>query len=80
LTSTSNFVGVIVGIKPNLKGGTNMPLADIFVKGLKPSEKPKKDKDGDGLYLYTTPSGLKHGGSMIGSTANSIHLLSELIL
>jgi hypothetical protein len=36
-----------------------MSLTDSFVKNLKPVDKPKKFIDGDGLYLYATPVGLK---------------------
>jgi integrase len=53
------FAGIFVGTKPYLKGDTNMPLTDIFVKNLKPTDKPKKYKDIEGLYLFSAPSGLK---------------------
>jgi hypothetical protein len=36
-----------------------MTLTDIFVKNLKPTNKPIRLTDGGGLYLYLTPSGTK---------------------
>jgi integrase len=36
-----------------------MPLTDKEIRNLKPPMKPKKRKDGGGLYLYLTPNGLK---------------------
>ena len=36
-----------------------MPLTDLEVKRLKPTEKPKKISDGGGLYLLVTPGGSK---------------------
>ncbi|MDR2140339.1 MAG: integrase arm-type DNA-binding domain-containing protein [Deltaproteobacteria bacterium] len=36
-----------------------MPLTDVFIKNLKPPTKPTKYRDGNGMYLYATPTGLK---------------------
>lgn len=36
-----------------------MPLTDLAIRNLKPDKKPKKVSDGDGLYLFITPSGSK---------------------
>jgi uncharacterized protein with GYD domain len=36
-----------------------MSLTDVLVKNLKAPEKPKKFTDAGGLYLYSTPKGLK---------------------
>ncbi|MDR2368298.1 MAG: Arm DNA-binding domain-containing protein [Deltaproteobacteria bacterium] len=36
-----------------------MSLTDITVKNLRPFDRAKKYADGDGLYLYIAPSGLK---------------------
>jgi hypothetical protein len=52
------FYGIFHGIKLKEKIDT-MPLTDLFVKTLKPSDTPKKFQDHQGLYLYVTPSGLK---------------------
>lgn len=34
-----------------------MPLTDLFIKGIKPTEKTVKHADGGGLYLEVTPAG-----------------------
>jgi hypothetical protein len=34
-----------------------MPLSDVAIRNAKPTEKPFKLTDGDGLYLIVTPSG-----------------------
>jgi hypothetical protein len=36
-----------------------MALTDVFLRNLKPPASPKKFKDGQGLYLFTNPKGLK---------------------
>ncbi|MDR1487279.1 MAG: integrase arm-type DNA-binding domain-containing protein [Deltaproteobacteria bacterium] len=36
-----------------------MPLTDTFLRNLKPEDKPVKHADMEGLYLYSTPTGLK---------------------
>ena len=36
-----------------------MPLTDTAVRGAKPADKPQKLFDGNGLFLYVTPSGTK---------------------
>jgi integrase len=36
-----------------------MPLTDAFLKSLKPPTKPTKYRDGGGMYLYATSTGLK---------------------
>jgi hypothetical protein len=36
-----------------------MPLTDMFLKNLKPPARPPKYRDGGGMYLYATTSGLK---------------------
>jgi hypothetical protein len=58
LTPT-NFAGSIAGIKRLEKGDTCMALTDIFVKSVKPLDKPKKYKSSEGMYLYVLPSGTK---------------------
>lgn len=36
-----------------------MRLTDSFIKNLKPASKPKKYADGEGLFLFVTPKGIK---------------------
>ncbi|WP_420904839.1 Arm DNA-binding domain-containing protein [Candidatus Magnetaquiglobus chichijimensis] len=36
-----------------------MPLTELAIKQLKPSEKSKKVSDGGGLYLHITTAGSK---------------------
>jgi integrase len=40
-------------------GGVKMPLTDTQIKNLKPSEKPLRVFDGNGLYLEVSPAGGK---------------------
>jgi integrase len=55
-------------LSEGIKGGINvneriwyphMPLTDVFLRNLKPPTKPTKYRDGGGMYLYATPTGLK---------------------
>ena len=36
-----------------------MPLTDVFIRSLKPLEKPYKHFDGGGLHIHVTPNGSK---------------------
>ena len=36
-----------------------MPLTDVFIRSLKPLEKPYKHFDGGGLYIHVAPTGSK---------------------
>lgn len=36
-----------------------MPLTDLKIQAVKPAERPQKLTDGDGMYLYVSPSGGK---------------------
>ena len=36
-----------------------MALTDLKIQGIKPTFRPQKISDGDGMYLYVTPSGTK---------------------
>ncbi len=36
-----------------------MPLADTAIRGVKPTDKPQKLFDGNGLFLFVAPSGAK---------------------
>jgi hypothetical protein len=36
-----------------------MPLTDLRVQAVKPIDKPQKVRDGNGLYLYVSPTGTK---------------------
>lgn len=37
-----------------------MPLSDASIKAVKPTDKPQKISDGEGMYLFVSPSGGKH--------------------
>ena len=36
-----------------------MPLTDVFIRSLKPLEKPYRHFDGGGLYIHVAPTGSK---------------------
>jgi integrase len=42
-----------------LMENTVMPLTDLRVQSVKPSDRPHKVPDGNGLYLYVSPTGTK---------------------
>jgi hypothetical protein len=44
--------------KPTWRGAaTPMPLTDVQVRNTRPSQKPQKIFDGDGLFLLVAPNG-----------------------
>jgi hypothetical protein len=57
--TTEIIGGTLGGSKRSKKVGTPMPLTDVFLKSLKPPDKPTKYRDGGGMYLYATSTGLK---------------------
>jgi hypothetical protein len=50
-----------------------MPLTDVFLKNLKLPAKPAKYRDGGGMYLYSTPTGLKSAYGELSISGRAIH-------
>ena len=48
-----------------------MPLTDVFIRNLKPLDKPYKHFDGGGLHIHVTPNGSSSGVCPIALTVRA---------